>query len=87
MELMMDVLLARSGDPYIDGSNVFVNFIAIGKLNQHTLQIGFRVQYGWGATAAQRETAIKNAAAAAKEAYETAHGITLPAVSRLEILL
>ncbi len=83
----MDVLLARTGDPYIEGSNVFVNFVAIGKRGDDTLQIGFRVQYGWGATAAQRETAIKNAAGAAKTAYEDAHGITLPAVNRLEILL
>jgi hypothetical protein len=83
----MDVLIARYGDPYIDGANVYVSFVAIGKLGSNTLQIGFRVQYGWGATAAQRETAIKNAATAAKEAYETAHGITLPAVARLEILL
>ncbi len=83
----MDVLISKAGDPYIDGSNVYVNFIAIGKLNQHTLQIGFRVQYGWGATANQRNTAIINAATQAKEDYEEAHGITLPAVNRLEILL
>ncbi len=83
----MDVLLARIGNPYIEGSNVFVDFIAIGKQGDNTLQIGFRVQYGWGATATQRDTAIKNAATAAKVAWETAHGITLPAVSRLEILL
>jgi hypothetical protein len=84
---MMDVLIARSGDPYIDGSNIFVNFIAIGKQNGNTLQIGFRVQYGWGATATQRTNAILAAATQAKQDYETAHGITLPAVSRLEILL
>mgnify|MGYP006921295739 CR=1 FL=1 len=83
----MDVLLARSGDPYIEGSAVWVNFLAIGKQGANTLQIGFRVQYGWGATAAQRTTAILNAATAAKTAYETAHGITLPDVNRLEILL
>jgi hypothetical protein len=84
---MMDVLIARYGDPYIDGANIYVNFIAIGKQNGNTLQIGFRVQYGWGATDDQKKTAILNAATAAKTAYETAHGITLPAVSRLEILL
>lgn len=82
----MDVLIARSGDPYIDGANVWVNFLAIGKQNGNTLQIGFRVQYGWGATAQQKQTAILNAAAAAKAAYEQAHGITLPAVDGLEIL-
>ena len=83
----MDVLIARSGDPYIDGANIFVNFIAIGKQNDNTLQIGFRVQYGWGATATQRNTAILNAATQAKQDYEAAHGITLPVVNRLEILL
>lgn len=83
----MDVLIARSGDPYIDGGNVYVNFLAIGKQNGNTLQINFRVQYGWGATATQRNNAIINAATQAKQAYETAHGITLPAVNRLEILL
>jgi len=83
----MDVLLARTGDPYIDGSNVFVNFVAIGKQNGNTLQILFRVQYGWGATANQRNAAIINAATAAKQAYEDAHGITLPVANRVEILL
>ena len=83
----MDVLIAREGVPYIDGANVFVNFLAIGKLNQHTLQIGFRVQYGWGATEQQKRAAILNAAQQAKLDYEQAHGITLPAVARLEILL
>jgi hypothetical protein len=83
----MDVLISKSGDPYIEGANVFVNFTAIGKQGGDTLQIGFRVQYGWGATAAQRNNAILNAATQAKQDYETAHGITLPAVNRLEILL
>ena len=83
----MNVLIAREGSPYIDGSNVYVNFIAIGKQGGATLQIGFRVQYGWGATAQQKQTAILNAATAAKVAYETAHGITLPDVDQLEILL
>lgn len=83
----MDVVIARSGPPYIDGSSIFVDFIAIGKQNGNVLQIGFRVQYGWGATQSAKETAIRNAATAAKQAYEEAHGITLPAVNRLEILL
>lgn len=83
----MNVLIARSGDPDIDGANVYVNFIAIGKQGNNTLQIGFRVQYGWGATATQRTNAILAAATAAEEAYETAHGITLPVVDQIEILL
>lgn len=83
----MDVLIARSGDPYIDGGSVWVNFLAIGKQNGNTLQIGFRVPYVWGLTDQQKKTGILNAAAAAKTAYETAHGITLPAVGALEILL
>lgn len=83
----MDVLIAREGVPYIDGANVWVNFVAIGKQNGNTLQISFRVQYVWGATAAARDTAIMNAARAAKQEYEATRGITLPAVNRLEILL
>lgn len=83
----MDVLISRSGDPYIDGSNVYVNFLAIGKQGNSTLQIGFRVQYGWGATATQRTNAILAAATQAKQGYETAHGVTLPDVDKIEILL
>ena len=83
----MNVLIARSGDPYIDSGNVWVNFIAIGKQGSATLQIMFRVQYGWGATDQQKQDAILAAAGAAKTAYEQAHGITLPAVAALEILL
>lgn len=83
----MDVLISRSGDPYIEGSNVLVNFIATGRQGADTLQVAFRVQYAWGATTTQRDNAIKAAANQAKTDYETAHGITLPAVNRLEILL
>lgn len=83
----MSVLIARSGDPYIEGGAVWVNFLAIGKQGSNTLQIGFRVQYGWGATAQQKQDAILAAAGAAKTAYEQAHGVTLPQVAALEILL
>lgn len=83
----MDVVIARMGAPYAEGANVFVDFIAIGKTATQSLSVQFRVQYAWGASAAQRNTAIMNGARAAKTAYETAHEVTLPAINELEILV
>lgn len=84
----MNVLIAMAGTPFIQGAAILVPFVAIARIpNQPPFQVIFTVEYGFGATAAQRDTAIRNAANVAKVAYESAHGITLPAVNILEILL
>lgn len=83
----MDVLITMGGAPYIEDGAVYVPFVAIGHVAGYPpLRLSFRVAYQWGATLAQKRTAILNAAAQARDAYEAAHGQNLPAVDRLEVL-
>jgi hypothetical protein len=83
----MDVLIELLPPPYIEGSTIWCTFVAIGRVNgSPPLLLTFRLAYQFGTTLAQKQTAIKNAAAAARDAYATAHGVTLPAVASIEIL-
>lgn len=82
----MEVLITALYPPYVEGGVIFVSFMATAAFNGQILQISFRVQYQFGTTLAQKRTGIINAAAAAKSAYEQAHGLSLPAVASIEIL-
>lgn len=81
----MNVLVMITGSPYIEDATIFIPFTAIGKSGESVLQINFRVAYAWGSTLAQRRTAILNAANTARQQYEEAHGVTLPAVNAIEV--
>lgn len=83
----MDVLIELMPPSYIDGGTIWCAFIAIGRApGLDPLAISFRVAYQFGLTLAQQRTGIINAARAARDAYATAHGLTLPAVANIEIL-
>ena len=61
--------------------------MAIARMaGQDPFEVNFRVTYGWGTTLQQKRTAILNAAAQAKQQFEEATGVTLPAVNQIEIL-
>lgn len=83
----MDVLIELLPPPYIEGATIWCNFIAIGRAAGFApLAISFRVAFQFGLTLAQQRTGIINAARAARDAYATAHNVTLPAVTNIEIL-
>lgn len=82
----MNVVITMQPNPQIDGDAIFFEFVAVGKpQGESPFRVGFRVQYAWGSTLAQRRTAILNAANTAKQQYEEAHGVTLPTVNATEV--
>lgn len=83
----MDVLIMPAGAPYVEGTSIFVPFVAIGRVpGVAPLALNFRVAYAFGATLAQKQTAIINAAKAARDAYGAAHSLTFPAVAGIEVI-
>ncbi len=82
----MDVLIMMVPPPYVEGATIWCNFIAIGRANGTVLALNFRVAFVFGTTLAAKRTAIIQAARDARDAYATAHNLTLPAVTNIEIL-
>jgi hypothetical protein len=83
----VEVLIALLPPPYVEGTTIWCDFVAIARLPNGTVpSLRFRVAYQFGLTLAQQRTGIINAATQAKNNYATAHGITFPAVNSIEIL-
>lgn len=83
----MDVLITMTREPQVDGSDIYIWFMATARESDGTVhQLPFRVAMAWGTTLAAKRSAILAAASADATAYFTAHGRAMPVVNRIEIV-